>query len=144
MAANMREDGAVEVIGSLQCPFYVHGAVQKVMALPPEKVIIRQAATGGGFGGKEDYPSILGSYAALLAYRSGHPVKIIFDREEDLMVTPKRHPSKSHYRMGVNMDGKITALERGHHTRQGAYTTLSRWCSSAPSSTHAVYTTFPT
>ena len=126
MAANMREDGAVEVIGSLQCPFYVHGAVQKVMALPPEKVIIRQAATGGGFGGKEDYPSILGSYAALLAYRSGHPVKIIFDREEDLMVTPKRHPSKSHYRMGVTRDGKITALDADIILDSGAYTTLSR------------------
>ena len=106
MAAFMREDGAVEVIGSLQCPFYVQGAIQKVMALPPGKVIIRQAATGGGFGGKEDYPSILGSYAALLAYRSRHPVKIVFDREEDLRVTPKRHPSKSRYRMGVSREGK--------------------------------------
>ena len=126
MAAFMREDGAVEIIGSLQCPFYVHGAIQKVMGLPPEKVIIRQAATGGGFGGKEDYPSILGSYAALLALRSGHPVRMIFDREEDLLVTPKRHPSKSHYRMGVKMDGKITALDADIILDSGAYTTLSR------------------
>ena len=126
MAAAMREDGSVEVIGSLQCPFYVHGAIQKVMGLPPEKVIIRQAATGGGFGGKEDYPSILGSYAALLALRSGHPVRMIFDREEDLLVTPKRHPSKSHYRMGVKRDGKITALDADIILDSGAYTTLSR------------------
>ena len=126
MAAFMREDGAVEVIGSLQCPFYVQGAIQKVMALPPEKVIIRQAATGGGFGGKEDYPSILGSYAALLAYRSRHPVKIVFDREEDLRVTPKRHPSKSRYRMGVSREGKITALDADIILDSGAYTTLSR------------------
>ena len=126
MAAHMREDGAVEVIGSLQCPFYVHGAVQKIMGLSPEKVIIKHAATGGGFGGKEDYPSILGSYAALLAYRSGHPVRIVFDREEDLLVTPKRHPSKSHYRMGLKKDGKITALDADILLDSGAYTTLSR------------------
>lgn len=126
MAALMREDGAVEITGSLQCPFYVHGAIQKVMGLPPEKVIIKQAATGGGFGGKEDYPSILGAYAALLALKSGHPVRIVFDREEDLLVTPKRHPSKSHYRMGLKKDGKITALDAEILLDSGAYTTLSR------------------
>ncbi|MGE4445564.1 MAG: xanthine dehydrogenase family protein molybdopterin-binding subunit [Synergistaceae bacterium] len=126
MAALMREDGAVEITGSLQCPFYVHGAIQKVMGLPPEKVIIKQAATGGGFGGKEDYPSILGAYAALLALKSGHPVRIVFDREEDLLVTPKRHPSKSHYRMGLRKDGKITALDADILLDSGAYTTLSR------------------
>ena len=126
MAAVMREDGAVEITGSLQCPFYVHGAIQKVMGLPPEKVIIKQAATGGGFGGKEDYPSILGAYAALLALKSGHPVRIVFDREEDLLVTPKRHPSKSHYRMGLKNDGKITALDADILLDSGAYTTLSR------------------
>jgi len=126
MAAVMMGDGAVEITGSLQCPFYVHGAVQKVMGLPPEKVIIKQAATGGGFGGKEDYPSILGAYAALLALRSGHPVRIVFDREEDLLVTPKRHPSKSHYRMGLKNDGKITALDADILLDSGAYTTLSR------------------
>ncbi|MDD4160140.1 MAG: xanthine dehydrogenase family protein molybdopterin-binding subunit [Synergistaceae bacterium] len=126
MAAWIREDGALEVIGSMQCPYYVHGAVQKVMGLPSEKVIIKQAATGGGFGGKEDYPSILGSYAALLAMKSEHPVRIIFDREEDLLVTPKRHPSKSHYRMGLKKDGKITALDADILLDSGAYTTLSR------------------
>ncbi|NLD06039.1 MAG: xanthine dehydrogenase family protein [Synergistaceae bacterium] len=126
MAAVMREDGAVEITGSLQCPFYVHGAVQKVMGLPPEKVVIKQAATGGGFGGKEDYPSILGSYVALLALKSGHPVRIVLDREEDLLVTPKRHPSKSHYRMGLKRDGKITALDAEILLDSGAYTTLSR------------------
>ena len=126
MSAVMREDGTIEVTGSLQCPFYVHGAVQKVMGLPAEKVVIKQAATGGGFGGKEDYPSILGSYAALLAYKSGHPVRIVFDRDEDLLVTPKRHPSSSHYRMGLKKDGKITALDADILLDSGAYTTLSR------------------
>ena len=126
MAAVMAGNGAVEVIGSLQCPFYVHNAVQKVTGLPPEKVIVKQCATGGGFGGKEDYPSVLGSYAALLAMKSNHPVKIIFDRSEDLLVSTKRHPSKSLYRMGLDREGKITALDADIILDGGAYTTLSR------------------
>lgn len=126
MAATMTEGGGVEVIGSLQCPFYVHSAVQRVMGLPAEKVVVKQSATGGGFGGKEDYPSMLGSYVALLAMKSKHPVRIIFDREEDLSVTPKRHPSKSHYKMGLKNDGSVTALDVDIILDSGAYTTLSR------------------
>ncbi|MDL2298944.1 molybdopterin-dependent oxidoreductase, partial [Synergistaceae bacterium OttesenSCG-928-D05] len=87
---------------------------------------VRQSATGGAFGGKEDYPSMLGCYAALLANKSGKEVRIVFDRTEDLLVSPKRHPSKSHYRMGLTKDGKITALEVEMFLDSGAYTTLSR------------------
>lgn len=119
-------DGRMELIGSLQCPFYVHGAVQKVMGLSAENVIVKQSATGGAFGGKEDYPSILGSYAALLAYKSKKRVKIIYDRSQDILVSPKRHPSKSRYRMGLTKDGKITALDVEMFLDSGAYTTLSR------------------
>ena len=126
MAAVMTEDGAVEVTGSLQCPFYVHNAVQKITGLPAEKVIVKQCVTGGGFGGKEDYPSVLGSYAALLAMKSKHPVKIIFDRSEDLIASTKRHPSKSRYRMGLDKEGRITALDADIILDGGAYTTLSR------------------
>ena len=126
MAAMMREDGRIEVFGSMQCPYYVHEAVRRVLGFSSEDVIVRQTATGGGFGGKEDYPSILGSYAALLAHRSGHPVRMIYDRKEDLLVTPKRHPSKSHYRMGLKKSGEITALDADIVIDSGAYTTLSR------------------
>ncbi len=115
------------------------------MGLPPEKVIIKQAATGGGFGGKEDYPRILGAYSALLALRSGHPVRIVFDREEDLLVTPKRHPSKSHYRMGLKKDAVITALDADILLDSGAYTTLSRVVlRAARKPTPAGYITCPT
>lgn len=126
MAAEIRADGVVEVIGSLQCPFYVHNAVQKVLGLTAEKVVIKQSATGGAFGGKEDYPSVLGSYAALLAMKSKHPVRIIYGRSEDILVSPKRHPSKSHYKMGLKKDGMITALDVELMLDSGAYTTLSR------------------
>lgn len=126
MSALVRDDGVIEVLGSLQCPFYVNNAVSKVLGLPCEQVVIKQSATGGAFGGKEDYPSILGAYVALLALKSKKPVRIIYDRSEDLLVTPKRHPSQSCYRLGLKKDGKITALAVNIFLDSGAYTTMSR------------------
>ena len=125
MAAWRSAEG-VELLGSLQCPFYVVNAVAAALGLPHERVTVRQSVTGGAFGGKEDYPSILGVYAALLAWKSGKKVKIVYDRSEDLLVSPKRHPSKSRYRMGFTKDGKITALDAEIKLDAGAYTTLSR------------------
>ena len=118
MAAWRSAEG-VELLGSLQCPFYVVNAVAAALGLPHERVTVRQSATGGAFGGQEDYPSIL-------AWKSGKKVKIVYDRSEDLLVSPKRHPSKSRYRMGFTKDGKITALDAEIKLDAGAYTTLSR------------------
>src|SRR5262249_21257629 len=63
------EDGGITVYGSLQCPYYVHRALTVLMGLPPEKVRVIQTETGGGFGGKEEYPSIIAGHAALLAWK---------------------------------------------------------------------------
>src|SRR5580658_507712 len=65
------KDG-VTVWGSLQCPYYVFKALRGVFDLPDDKVRVVQTETGGAFGGKEDYPSILASHAGLLAKKSGH------------------------------------------------------------------------
>ena len=66
------KDG-VEVVGSLQCPYYVVKALAQLFELRQEQVRVVQAVTGGGFGGKEDYPSILSCHAALLALKAGRP-----------------------------------------------------------------------
>ena len=126
MAARTRPDGGLDVVGSMQCPFYVLNAVGKIMGLPAEKINVRQSPTGGAFGGKEDYPSILGCYAALLAKKSGRAVRMVYSRHEDIICTPKRHPSRSHYKMGLSRDGMITALDADIVLDAGAYTTLSR------------------
>jgi 2-methylcitrate dehydratase PrpD len=68
----------------MQCPYYVHKALVPLFGLPLEKVRIIQTETGGGFGGKEEYPSMIAGHAALLAWKSGKPVKIIYDRAEDI------------------------------------------------------------
>ena len=126
VAAIPHSDGSLEIIPSLQCPFYVHNAVVQALALPKEKVLIRQPATGGGFGGKEDYPSMMAVWCGLLALKSGHTVKLVYDRKEDLETTPKRHPSKIYHKMGLKKDGTILAMEIDLLLDGGAYTTLTR------------------
>lgn len=126
MAALPGEDGSLEVIGSMQCPYYVHSALVKGLGFPPDKVRVRQTVTGGAFGGKEDYPSILGLHAALLALKSGRPVKMVYDRKEDLLCTTKRHPSVIRHRTGVKKDGTLVAAEIDIVLDGGAFTTMSK------------------
>ncbi|HLW77972.1 MAG TPA: xanthine dehydrogenase family protein molybdopterin-binding subunit, partial [Terriglobia bacterium] len=118
------EEG-VTVWGSMQCPYYVHKALKAVFALPDEKVRVIQTETGGGFGGKEEYPSMIAAHAALLAWKSGRPVKIVYDRAEDMAATTKRHPSRTRHRTAVTRDGKLLAMEIDFVIDGGAYATLS-------------------
>ncbi|MFL6230339.1 MAG: xanthine dehydrogenase family protein molybdopterin-binding subunit, partial [Pyrinomonadaceae bacterium] len=118
------EDG-VTVWGSMQCPYYVHKALLKLFDLPQEKIRVIQTETGGGFGGKEEYPSMIAGHAALLALKSGKPVKIIYDRAEDMAATTKRHPSLTRHRTAVTREGKLLAQEIDFVVDGGAYATLS-------------------
>ena len=111
--------------GSLQCPYYVHKALMTLFNLPAEKVRVVQMETGGAFGGKEEYPSMIAGHAALLAMKSGKPVKIIYDRMEDMAATTKRHPSRTRHRTAVTRDGKILGGEIDFTIDGGAYATLS-------------------
>jgi CO/xanthine dehydrogenase Mo-binding subunit len=118
-------DGQMTVYGSLQCPYYVHQALVVLLDLPPGKVRVIQTETGGGFGGKEEYPSMLACHAAILARKAGRPVKMIYDRVEDLIATTKRHPSIVRHRTGVSKDGRLTAMDIDVIMDGGAYATLS-------------------
>ena len=118
------ENDGVAVYGSIQCPFYVDRAL-RVLLGPGRHVRVVQTETGGGFGGKEEYPSMLAGHAAILALKSGRPVKIIYDRAEDMLATTKRHPSIVRHRTGVKRDGRITAMDVDVVIDGGAYVTLS-------------------
>lgn len=124
LMAEIEADGKIYVHGSMQCPYYVKGAVMRAMGLGPDKVRIAQDATGGGFGGKEAFPSILGCQVAVAAHKCGQAVKCIFDRREDLEFTSKRHPSLNTYKVAVKA-GKVTAMDIDIKFNGGAYTTLS-------------------
>ena len=123
--AEYSAENGVTVWGSLQCPFYVHKSLLAVFNLPEDKVRVIQTETGGAFGGKEDYPSTLAAHAALLAMKSGHPVKMVYDRMEDLAATTKRHPSRVRHRTAVDRHGKLLAMDIEIATDGGAYATLS-------------------
>jgi CO/xanthine dehydrogenase Mo-binding subunit len=118
------EDGIV-IYGSLQCPYYVHRAMMKLLNLPASKVRVIQTETGGGFGGKEEYPNMIAGHAALLALKAQRPVKIIYDRVEDMIATTKRHPFIVRHKTGVKRDGTLTAQEVEILVDGGAYVTLT-------------------
>ncbi|MFN3346221.1 MAG: xanthine dehydrogenase family protein molybdopterin-binding subunit, partial [Candidatus Bipolaricaulaceae bacterium] len=124
MIAVLEENG-ITVYGTLQCPFYVQKAVAAVLGLPLSRVRVVQTATGGGFGGKEDVPSQVAAMAAVLTWKSGRPVKVVFDREEDILTTSKRHPAIVRYKTGAKRDGTLTAVEVEFYYNAGAYQTLS-------------------
>src|SRR6266511_4326931 len=119
------ENGGVTVYGSLQCPYYVHKALRVLLGLPPEKVRVVQTETGGGFGGKEESPSMIAGHACLLALQAGRPVKIVYDRVEDMLATTKRHPGVVRHSTGVTKDGRLTAMDIDVLFDGGAYATLS-------------------
>lgn len=117
-------DGKITVRGSMQCPYYVQTAVKLATGLEKEKVQVQTDITGGAFGGKEDYPSMLACQVAVASIKAKKPVRVIFDRREDITSTSKRHPSTARYRAAVK-DGKITAMDINIIYDAGAYSTLS-------------------
>ncbi len=124
MLATFSEQEGVVVRGSLQCPYYVHKALVALFTLPANKIRVIQQETGGAFGGKEEYPSMIAGHAALLAWKSGQPVKLIYDREEDMAATTKRHPSRTRHRTAIAEDGTLLAMDIEFVIDGGAYATL--------------------
>jgi CO/xanthine dehydrogenase Mo-binding subunit len=118
-------DGAIRVIGSLQCPYYVHRALKRALKLTDAQAIVVQAETGGGFGGKEEYPSMVAIHAALLARKAGRPVRLIYDRHEDLAATTKRHPGVITHRTTVKRDGTLVSQDIEIVLDGGGYCTLT-------------------
>ena len=119
------EEQGITVQGSMQCPYYLHHALMVAFDLPADKCRVIQTETGGAFGGKEDFPSVIGTHAGLLAKKAGKPVKLVYDRGEDMASTTKRHPSRTRHRTAVSKDGKLLGCEIDFAIDGGAYMTLS-------------------
>ncbi len=123
--ASWDADGGAHVLSSCQCPYYIHKGIKRAFSVPDERVDVTQAVTGGGFGGKEEYPTILALHALLLAKASGRPVKMVYDRKEDIEATTKRHPSVVTITSGCDRDGTLRAVSIRVVLDGGAYVTLS-------------------
>lgn len=124
MMAEPEADGKMFVHGSLQCAYYVHRSIARTLGCKEEDIHVMQDVTGGAFGGKEAYPSILGSQIAVAAKKANKPVRYIYDRREDLEFTSKRHPSICKYKAAIK-DGRVTAMDCDVIFDAGAYTTLT-------------------
>ncbi len=120
------DGGTITVYGTMQCPFYVQKAVATALGLPLASVRIVQTVTGGGFGGKEDVPSEICACAAVAAWRTGRPVKLVHTREEDFYRSSKRHPMAVTFKLGATREGRFTAAEVRVVADAGAYSTLTQ------------------
>lgn len=110
----------ITVKASMQCPFYIKNAIVRTLGCDPDKVRVIQPAVGGAFGGKEHYPSLMGAQLATAVNKIKKPIKMVFDRSEDIMYTTKRHPSKSTY-TGYIKDGKLVGVKAHIQLNGGAY-----------------------
>lgn len=120
------EDEGCTLIGSIQCPYYVKKAVMRTLDVDENAVRVIQAYVGGGFGGKEEFPSLMACQLAVAIKKIGRPIKLVYEREEDMEVTTKRHPAKITMTAAIDAGGKITAIKSHVGLDGGAYLGLSK------------------
>jgi CO/xanthine dehydrogenase Mo-binding subunit len=125
MIAVPGEDGGIVIHGSMQCPYYVHKALKRALRLTSVQARVIQEETGGGFGGKEEFPSMLALHASLLARKAKRPIRMIYERHEDIISTTKRHPAIVRHRTGVTHEGVLVAQDVEVVMDGGAYCTLT-------------------
>jgi xanthine dehydrogenase large subunit len=119
------EGGDMLVYSSTQHPSEVQHNVAKVLALPDHAVTIEVRRMGGGFGGKETQPSLFAAIAALAAHKTGRPAKLRLDRDDDMIITGKRHEFRIDYDVGFDDDGRIAGVRFDHAARCGYSADLS-------------------
>ncbi|ADK80516.1 xanthine dehydrogenase family protein molybdopterin-binding subunit [Sediminispirochaeta smaragdinae] len=119
------EEGKITFYASSQCPFYIRKAVAHCLGLSPDEVRVKQAVTGGAFGGKEHFPDVMATPVAVAVHKIGKPVQLVLDRIEDISFTPKRHPSTTRFRTALDKDGKIIGMDIDVQINAGAYESCS-------------------
>ena len=117
--AYVDHDGVVTIVSPDQNVTHHRHMLARIIAKPISKVRFIMSPVGGGFGGKEDM--IYQGMLALLAMKTQRPVRLVFTREESIISTAKRHPSRTILRMGLSRDGRIRALLMNMICDGGAY-----------------------
>ena len=105
-----QEDGAMLVHSSTQHPSEVQQIVAHALGKQANQVTVQCRRMGGGFGGKETQPALIAAAAAVLAQKTGRPVKLRLDRDTDMIMTGKRHDFLADYAVGFDASGRILAL----------------------------------
>ena len=115
----------ITIKASMQCPFYIKKAVERTLGCDSSRVRVIQPAVGGAFGGKEHYPSLMAAQLATAIVKIKKPIKMIFDRKEDITFTTKRHPSKTDISAYLDDKDNILGVKIHVGIDGGAYTGCS-------------------
>jgi xanthine dehydrogenase molybdopterin binding subunit/xanthine dehydrogenase small subunit len=103
------EDGAMFVSSSTQHPSEVQAVVAHLLRVPANKVVVQSLRMGGGFGGKETQAATPAALAALAAHHTGRPVRVRWNRDQDMMLTGHRHPFLARFKAGFDAEGRLLA-----------------------------------
>ncbi|HEX7394997.1 MAG TPA: molybdopterin cofactor-binding domain-containing protein [Anaerolineaceae bacterium] len=120
--SRLTSEGRVEIYVGSQIPYSDREQVARILNIPQEQVHIIGQLIGGGFGGKEDIAGQV--HAALLTWVTGRPVKLLFDRQESMLVHPKRHATQITIKVGAKLNGRLTAMDTQLYGDTGAYASL--------------------
>lgn len=118
-------NGVMNVLNSTQYPFRDRKQLAPILNMPVNMVRVQQQVTGGGFGGKDDLNAEIP--AALLALKTGRPVKVVWSRKESMVSSTKRHPMFIHVKTGCDKDGKLLAMEGVVKSDKGAYCSIGHF-----------------
>src|SRR5215212_5257362 len=113
------------VHSSTQNPSEVQDVIAHLLGLPINKVVVITKRMGGGFGGKEcqaTHPAVI---AALVAHKTRRPARIVYNKDDDMMITGGRHPFQNDWKVAFTSDGTITGLKVDFYSDGGAYADLS-------------------
>ncbi|SIO05747.1 xanthine dehydrogenase molybdopterin binding subunit [Vannielia litorea] len=114
-----QEGGDMLVHSSTQHPTEIQHKVAETLGVPMNAVRVETRRMGGGFGGKESQGNALACACAVVAARTGRPAKMRYDRDDDMVITGKRHDFRIAYRAGMDAQGKLTAVDFTQYARCG-------------------------
>ncbi|MEO7793566.1 MAG: xanthine dehydrogenase molybdopterin binding subunit [Thermoanaerobaculia bacterium] len=119
------EGSAMVVHSSTQNPTEIQKVVAELLGWRQNQVVCLCRRMGGGFGGKETQGSLPAAFAALAAWKCGRPVRVVYTKDEDMLLTGKRHAVRTAYSIGCDETGRILAAEFVVRSNGGAYADLS-------------------
>lgn len=119
------ENGQIEIHSSSQHPTETQHVVAHALHLDFSQVVCVVKRMGGGFGGKESQAAHFAAMAALVAYKLKRPARLALTKDDDMMMTGKRHPCQNSYDIGFDDQGKILAFKSQIYVNGGAYTDLT-------------------